>query len=415
MSTLRARSSRLVVALALVLVALGCARDEPVAPTAAPPSLATLRTITGRLLGPDGRSLCRTVPADTSLVELLNPDFNGGNDIFLDIRGVACPDNSFAVSQPIADAHLRVELPLSQDIGHLPWRSLDEFRVPVGGVNHSVQLEGTVLQGRATLDGLPIEGIGLNLLYDFNPNFGVTFLNSGPDGRWVEFFGRSPAFLDAGNRYLAAGCFILGATLPQGIPPGGFLFPAGRQNVSCRFQTAPATRFSHTATRLVVTPMPGDIGGSFSGELFDQFGVGWGVQFPIAPTESPLHADPIVSQIFNGGLIVGVPAQGGHPARVLLGADDAGEFACGETCRDLGLNGVVTFSPTGARGDRKNVTWRYSDAGSGDAVGLQVVQHSIDGIRPHDYVLFRFQLRNVSPAALTFYAGNFGDLDVDLY
>src|SRR4051812_1793035 len=156
MSTLRARSSRLVVALALALIWIGCARDDPAAPTAAPPSLATLRTITGRLLGPDGRSLCRTVPEDTSLVELLNPDFNGGNEIFLDLRGVACPDNSFAVSQPIADAHLRVELPLSQDLGRLPWRSLDEFRVPAGGVNHSVHLDGTVLEGRATLDGQPL-------------------------------------------------------------------------------------------------------------------------------------------------------------------------------------------------------------------------------------------------------------------
>jgi hypothetical protein len=397
----------------LLLAAWGCGGAEPAAPTTAPTSLATLRTITGRLLGPDGRSLCRTVPADTSLVELLNPDFNGANDVFLDLRGVACPDNTFAVSQELAEAHLRVELPLSQDLGHLPWRSLDVFPVPPGGVDHPVRLEGTALAGRVTLDGAPLEGVGLNVNYDFNPGYGATFLTSGPDGRWVEFFGRSPAFLDAGNRYQAFGCGLLGATLPEGLPAGGFLFPAGRRNLSCRFRTAPSTRFSHTATRLVVTPMPGDIGGSFSGELFGQFGVGWGIQFPVPAGEAPQHADPVVSQIFNGGLIVGVPAQNGRPARVLIGTDAAGELACGATCRDLGLDGVVTFTPTGARGDRKNVTWRYSDAGSGDAAGLEVVQHSIDGIRPHDYVLFRFQLRNTGPETLRFYAGFFGDLDVE--
>lgn len=412
MSTISARPSRLMAAL-LLAAAWGCGGNEPAAPTAAPPSLATLRSITGRLLGPDGRSFCRTVPRDTTLVELLNPDFNGLNDLFLDLRGVACPDNTFALGQELEEAHLRVELPLSQDLGQLPWRSLDVFPVPPGGVNHAVHLAGTALEGRVTLDGRPLEGIGLNVAYGFNPAYGATFLTSGPDGRWVEFFGRSPAFLDAGNRYFAFGCSILGATLPQGLPAGPFLFPSGRQNVSCRFGTAPSTLFSHTATRLVVTPMPGDIGGSFSGELLGQFGVGWGIQFPIPLGEAPLHADPLFSQIFNGGLIVGVPAQNGRPARVLTGTNAGGELDCGQTCRDLGLDGVVTFTPAGARGDRKNVTWRYSDAGSGDAAGLEVVQHSIDGLRPHDYVLFRFQLRNVGPSTLTFYAGFFGDLDVE--
>jgi hypothetical protein len=413
MSTIRARSLRLAAPL-LAAACLGCNAEEPAAPTSPSPARATIRNITGRLLGPDGRSICRTVPEDTTLVELLNPDFDGTNDLFLGLQGVACPDNSFALGLEAAAAHLRVELPLSQNLGRLPWRTLDEFAVPPGGVNHPVHiLEGTPLGGRATLDGQPLEGVAMNLLYDFNPNFGVTFTNSGPDGRWTEFFGRSPPFLDDDHRYLAVGCFILGTTLAKGIPASGFLFPSSRQGVNCRFETAPATRFSHTATRLAVTPMPGDIGGSFSGELFDQYGVGWGAQFPVPPGSSPLHADPIVSQIFNGGLIIGVPAQGGHPARVLLGADDAGEFACGATCRDLGLNGVVTFSPSGARGERRQVTWRYSDAGSGDAVGLQVIQHSVDGIRPHDYVLFRFRIRNTSPSAVTFYAGFFGDLDAE--
>ena len=85
---------------------------------------------------------------------------------------------------------------------------------------------------------------------------------------------------------------------------------------------------------------------------------------------------------------------------------------CGNTCRDLGLDGRVTFSP-GGLGDRRHVTWRYTDAGSGDAVGLEVIQSSMDGRRPHDYVLFRFRIRNIGQSSLTFYAGFFGDWDVD--
>jgi hypothetical protein len=420
MSTIRVRFLHLVGPLIFAAALAGCDKDEPAAPTPTSLSLASLRTVSGRLFGPGGASICRTVASgDSMFAELLNPEFDGSNDLFLDFQSVGCPEDGFALAQEPADAHLRVELPLSQDLHRLPWRTLDEFRIPPGGVNHPVHiLDGTPLSGRATLDGQPIEGVPLNLLYDFNPNYGVTFANSGSDGRWTEFFGRTPAFLEDNTRMLAVGCFpLLGATLPKGFPTSPFVFPSSRQAVNCRFETAPATRFSHTATRLVVTPMPGDIGGWFSGELIGQFGLGWGVQFPIPLGSSPVHEDPNgspVSQMFNGGLIIGLPAQGGHPVRVLHGADAAGEFACGDPCRDLGPNGVVTFSPTGARGDRKQVTWRYSDASSSQAVGLKIEQHSVDGLRPHDYVLFRFRIRNVSPSALTLYAGFFGDLDVDV-
>ena len=416
MQPARGRACHPAAPLLLAAIWLGCARDEPSVTEPSSQSLAALRNITGRILGPDGRNICRTVQVgseDVMLVRLLNPDFDGSNEAFLAEQDLTCPDNAYAVALDAGTAHLRVELPINDNIDRLPWRNLDEFPVPAGGVNHPVHIvEGTRLAGRATLDGDPLEGVPITLLYDLNPGFGATSGQSGPDGRWVEFFGR-PMILQNDVRYQAVDCFMLGTTLPQGFLFQGFLFPSSRPGVSCRFETAPVSRFTHTATRLKVTPMPGDIGGTFSGELFEQFGVGYGIQFPFAAGELPPPLAQPFTEIFNGGLIIGLPAQDGRPARTLLGADGAGEFECGDPCRDLGLDGEVSFTPTGASGERKRVTWRYSDAGSENAVGLEVIQHSLDGIRPHDYVLFRFRIRNTNLSDLRFFAGFFGDLDVE--
>jgi hypothetical protein len=61
----------------------------------------------------------------------------------------------------------------------------------------------------------------------------------------------------------------------------------------------------------------------------------------------------------------------------------------------------------------KKVTWTYSDATSGEGVGLKVVQKSFDGRPPADYVLFKFRFTNTSNVKRTFYAGFFGDWDLD--
>ena len=391
---------------------LGCARDEPGMTEPSSQSLAAVREIAGRIFGPDDRNICRTVGEGTMVVYLLNPAFDGTNPLFFDIRDVTCPDNSFALSQDPAGAFLRVELPINDNIDDLPWRNLDQFSVPAAGGNHPVHIEeGRRLGGRATLDGEPLEGVPLTIAYDLNTQFGATSGQSGPDGRWVEFFGR-PLILQTDVRYQAVDCFLLGTTLAQGFLFQGFLFPSSRSAINCRFETAPVTRFTHSASRLKVTPMPGDIGGSFSGEFFDQYGVGFGAQFPFAAGELPPPRVQPFTEIFNGGLIIGLPAQDGRPARTLLGADGAGEFECGDPCRDLGFDSEVSFTPTGSSGDRKRVTWRYSDAGSENAAGLEVIQQSLDAQPPHDYVLFRFRIRNTNPSDVRFFAGFFGDLDV---
>ena len=402
-----AQSSRWVAPLlAAAWVACGGGETTPLDP----PSLAPSRppTISGRVLGPDGSNICGTIESGTMLVRLLNPDFGSTSDVtFLGADDITCPVNRYSFAVAPGTAHLRVQLPINDRLDTLPWRHLDEVPVGGDGVTHDVNIvKGAMLGGSATLDGHPLEGVFLQLAYDFNPNFGATNATSGSDGSWVEFFGRS-LILQKGVRYTTfSSCGgMLGTRLVGGFP-GPFVFPTEVDALNCTLETGAATRFSHTFTGLVVTPMPGDIGGAFSPEFFDQFGVGWGVQFPISPGSSPSHY-PGFSELFNGGLLIGI-----SPDRVLSGVDPAGEMECGATCRDLGLNGTVKFTPRSD--ERRSVTWRYSDATSAEAVGLDVTQVSIDGKRPDDYVLFRFSIRNTSRSTLTFYTGFFGDWDIDL-
>lgn len=403
-----ANSLRVAGPLLLAATWVGCARDEP---GVLEPSLHQgSHTIAGRVLGPDGRNICRTIEEGTMLVHLLNPEFGITSDVpFLAEQEVTCPDNSYSVPADHGTARLRVELPINDNLDALPWRNLDQLVAP--DASHNVRVEqGTPLGGRARLDGEPFGGIGMDVLYEFNPNFGVTFVGSGPDGRWNEFFGRSPAILENGRRYFAfSTCDVtLGTRQLVGPPNDAFLFPSGRSAVNCTLETAAAAQFTHDLTRLVVTPFPGDIGGWFGSVLTDQYGVGYGVQFPIPPGESPIQAVADLSHIFNGGLLVGVA-----PDQILSGFDvGGGLLQCDPDCHDLGLDGTVEFSPDGSQG-RQAVTWRYSDASSAERAGLRVIQRSIDGSRGDDYVLFRFVFRNTSQSNLRFFAGFVGDWDVD--
>jgi hypothetical protein len=406
-----ATSLRTFCSLLLASTWVGCAGDEPA--MLEPSFQAGSQTIAGRILGPDGRNICRTVEEGTMLVRLLNPEFGITSDVpFLAEQDLTCPDNSFSVSAEEGPAFLRVELPTNPNIDDLPWRNFDRLAV-AGDAAHNLRVEmGTPLRGRARLDGRPFEGIDLTVSYEFNGNFGATFGGSGPDGRWTEFFGRSPMILQNGRRYFAFSQFCdaaLGTRQLVGPPVNAFLFPVGRSAVNCTLETAAATRFSHTSTRLVVTPMPGDIGGFFGSPLSDQYGVGWGVQFPVPPGSPPAFGDFTNSHVFNGGLLVGIARD-----RVLAGFDVATMMECGPSCLDLGLDGVVEFTPVGGDPGRKAVIWRYSDAASAERVGLRVIQRSIDGSHGHDYVLFRFLFRNTSSSTLRFWAGFAGDWDIDL-
>jgi hypothetical protein len=360
------------------------------------------------VLGPDGSNICNTVGSGTLLVRLLNPEFAvGSGSPFLGQQDVTCPNNRYSLPAGAGTAHLRVEVPITDGIDGLPWRNLDEFPVDARGADHDVRVvEGTALGGSATFEGSPFEGASITLRYDFNSNFPAGFGVPGSDGVWMDFFGRSPFTLKAGVRYQASCDPVPGTRVTDGPPSGGFLFPTEVSAVNCTMETAPSAAFSHTATRLVVTPMPGDIGGSGSSEWFDRYGVGWGVQFPVAPGSTPSR-DQSASHLFEGGLLIGR-----DPDSVLSGVSVNGQMQCGLTCRDLGLDATLQFSSTGGGG--RQVTWRYSDGTSLERAGLDITQTSVDGRRPNDYVLFRFSIRNTGRFTRTFHAGFFGDWDLDV-
>jgi hypothetical protein len=354
------------------------------------------------VLGPDGSNICNTVGSGTLLLRLLNPDFTPGfGNGFLGQQDITCPDNRYSLPAPAGTAHLRVELPATDAIDGLPWRNLDEFLVDRQGASHDVRIaEGTALGGSATLEGSPFEGASLTLTYDLNSNFGAAFGGSGADGAWMDFFGRSP-FLPQGNvRYQARCDPVLGTRLIVGAPSGGFLFPDEVSTIDCTMEPAPSIEFSHTSTRLVVTPMPGDIGGSASPELFDRYGTGWGVQFPVEPGTAPSH-NQAASHLFVGGLLITLEDS------VLTGVNVNGQLQCEANCRDLGLDGTLKFTTTGST--VRQVTWRYSSPND----GLDITQTSVDGQRPHDYVLFQFTIRNTSRFTRTLHVGFFGDWDID--
>jgi hypothetical protein len=218
--------------LLLVTPWMACSRDDT--SPLGPPSLAQSPslTISGRVLGPDGENICGTIGSGTMVVQLLNPEFGITSDIlFLGEQGLSCPVNRYSLRVDPGTAHLRVTLPINPGLGSLPWRHLDDVEVADANVSHDVSLvEGTELGGSATLDGEKLEGVFLQLLYDFNPNFGVTNGTSntfGPDGSWGEFFDRAPMILQSGGRYLAfSNCgATLGTRLVADIFSGGFLFP----------------------------------------------------------------------------------------------------------------------------------------------------------------------------------------------
>lgn len=394
------RTTRFGASVLFSALCLACAKDDGLVD---PSSFARNAPggISGRVLGPDGTNICNTVGSGTLLLRLLNPDFvPGSNNGFLGVQDITCPNNRYSLPAAAGTAHLRVEVPITDGIDGLPWRNLDEVVVDNRGGNHDVRIvEGTALGGSATLEGSPFEGAGLTFVYDLNSNFGAAFGASGPDGAWMDFFGRSPFLPQAGVRYQAACDPVLGTRLIAGAPEGGFLFPDEVSSIDCTMETASAIGFSHTFTRVVVTPMPGDIGGSASSELFDQYGVGWGVQFPVEPGSAPVHGQAS-SHLFIGGLLIGR-----DPDTVLAGVDVGGEMECGFPCRRLGLNGTLKFTPIGRTG--RQVTWSYSGE------DLEVTQTSVDGRRPYDYVLFRFSIRNTSRFTRTFHAGFFGDWDVE--
>jgi DNA-binding SARP family transcriptional activator len=357
------------------------------------------RVVTFNVLGPDGRnSICNFLPtAALVTARLLNatpPPRQGGFGAF------TCPESQLRLSVPAPGAwHVRLDLPPVPSLGALPSTGLEAADVS----RDIVIREGARLGGRGTFEGKPVEGVGMVIGWEAVDRAMASPSGSGPDGRWRDIHGR-PTVLQKNVRYtLNAVCQYLGARLVNTSPAGGFLFPAEKDSIDCAMAAAPNARFAHDHTRLVVTPMPGDIGG-LSADFAGSWGYGWGVQFPVPAGRSPSH-QPYMSHLYQGALLIGRA-----PDQVLSGGNLTGVAACGRQCRNLGLDARAKWSSLPGAG--KRVLWEYSDSGAPEAAGLRVVQESFDGRPPADYVLFRFAMTNSGPAATTFHAGFFGDWDV---
>jgi hypothetical protein len=79
-----------------VALCLACGNDSPVEPSSL--ARAAPRTISGRVLGPDGANICNTVGSGPLLLRLLNPDFTiGAGNPFLGKQDITCPDNRYSL------------------------------------------------------------------------------------------------------------------------------------------------------------------------------------------------------------------------------------------------------------------------------------------------------------------------------
>jgi hypothetical protein len=407
-------------ALAIFTVACGMQDRLPTEPssrsTLANVELSELR---GSVLGPDGRNVCRTVTGQTMVVHAIPQSFELP---FPEPIVLTCPENKFAFQVEPGEYRLRAEFFTYENLGNLPvsW-ILPPVAVGDGQRTRNIRFdEGTPLGGRATIDGEPFAGLPIFPIHEFFFGFAPGGL-SDRNGRWDDAFpvpipeiSRSPFILQNDVEYVVVGpCdFTLGTRIVETAFFEFFIFPSQRRQVDCELSSDVARRLTHTRNRIAVTAFPGDIGGltaQFGPRDLD-LGTGFGVHFPNRPGRLPPHAiDPTISQLFTGGLMIGV-----SPDVVLSGIEVGGHMECRfdleNGCRDLGL---------GARGevrrvanDGRVITWRYSDAPSGEGVGLRVIQRSFDAPPGEDYVLFRFTIRNGSNGRLNINPGIFTDFDL---
>jgi len=299
-------------------------------------------TVSGSVVSGAG-NICDALPTGASLT-VVAIDLAAQRTVASQTR--ACPQNTYAFSLAASTYLLRVQLtPGAAIASGFPWRSITVPPVDVSGGDVTRDLPvaaGTPLGGGVTLDGQPVEGVSLALTYAQAPGFVTTLATSGPDGAWAEFIGRSPTLLQSGiGVQPSIQCDALGGLLVTAPRTEAFVFPDEASGITCGFTEAPAVQYSHTRTRLVVTAGPGDIGNTGL-DFVHQLGLGWGVQFPVNPGEHPRHGPIAVSQLFMGGLIVGI-----RPDRMLSGIDFA-NGQCGPVCRDFGLDGrgQVVSSPS---------------------------------------------------------------------
>jgi hypothetical protein len=394
-----------------VVAVVGCSSgSEPTAPAGTVSFSHTgIPDINGRIFIGTGRTnLCTRFADGSPLVVAAIPV---GVDFFNVVRQV-CPANDFSLPVEPGSYRVRVNLPLDQPRGQLPQRWLEPGLVSVDAADILKDIHvrnGLPLAGRATVDGsTPVAGLSLTALYSDLEGFAGGLGNSGPTGAWQDAVFPSPLILQTGVGYTLTGCQVPapGIREVRVTPAGPFAFPTESDRLNCDFITGDALRYTHKATRLKLTSYPGDIGGFSDPFIFPDLGYGYSAQFPLPAGESPKAGPaPANRQLFRGGLVLGIA-----PDVAFAGTELGGYVTCLAPCRDLGFDGQASVVELG--GGSRDISWRYSDAGSQRAIGLEVSQHSYDGQDGADYVLYAFRITNRSRGSITFAPGVFLDFDV---
>jgi hypothetical protein len=406
---MRAFAQALGLASGIALAALACGDESlpPLAPTSGPALVHSgLPDITGLILGPDGTSICNFVAEATQLrVGIID----AVNQVAVGVQELSCPEYEYAVPVTPGTYYIRTLFLTSDGIGQFPVRTLVTPPVSVqsADVLQDIVLEaGLPLGGSVTLDGRPVEGVTFALAYAALPGFGAAFGVSTADGGWADNGGRSPLMLQPNLEYqFLTGCPpLLGTRVATNFPPGSFSFPTGVNEANCTLLTGDLARFTHNFNRVVATSLPGDIGG-LSQEIFGGLGSGYGVQFPVSAGASLPKGSIETSELFLGGLLIGLESD-----VVLSGVDVGGDLACGAACRDFGPAGIGSIAHSRAHG--RTITWRYSDTGSPEGVGLSVTQRSFDAPAGKDYVLFQFTIQNSGQHPRRLGLGILADWDV---
>jgi hypothetical protein len=392
--------TRACAAAALLLAA--CA-DKP--ESVIEPQMSTLTTGTMRvtLNGPDGTSLCNTLPASAQ-VRIRVIDRVPVNDVQIRGKTVVCPVNTDTFVNLAFGPDYLLQAVLVTPGG-------SEVRIPISYVTPNSTafsstggkvirvLYGGRLGGAATVEGRNAPGVQVDLQPTISNYAGLrTTFTSDSKGVWKTSQGE-PAFLQRGLSYVAQCKPGLGLATPPG-PVGPFAFNTESSDVTCALQNSPSSRWTHSATSLRFTAWDGQWGWSVEGA--DPIGFGWGVQYPIAGTTRPSRLTT-GSHSFRGGLIFSVDNS-------LVSAMDLEglNLACGTTCRDMSA-GVLATAKVGVSG--KRITWDMSDAGFTDGRGLSIKQVSYDG-EGGDFILYKVELRNNNTVPMTVYAGLFNNWDI---
>jgi len=366
--------------------------------------------VSGAILGPDGTSLCNFLPAATPIrVRLLDPDQTplvGGNQI------IACPNNLYSMVVAADTYHVIVDA-LTPNLGALPFRWLDPVPLDnsAGAVVRDEQLlEGQPLTGSVTRDGVPFAGLFSNVTYGQFSNVLAASLITDLSGAWTEAIGRTPPLFQGGQSYrFNCPSTMLGSRAVTTIPTGPVTFPGGISSLDCTFTASSEIAYTHSASRLLLTAMPGDVGG-LNGGLTAGVSLGWGVQFPLAQGGDPAIGEIGLSELYRGGLVLALA-----PDRMLTGYSARGFHQCGgpaqDACVDFTARHAGHVAHQGATG--RKITWTMNDEGSPEGVGMEVRQRSYDrGGQGGDFVWFEYRLNNTSKSSQTLYAGFWGDWDI---